>query len=230
VQVVAGSGAVLDSIWRVMPTTSRSALATPTAARPRRAARAVGAVSAVVLSAGLLGGCSLWSPDVVLEPYAPADGLQAELGDVLARNIFVVSEGDGAPGVLGGALVSRADVPSNILVEVGGTSQVLEVAAGETVLLGGPEGEQVVIDSVEEPLGATTQVRLTGETSGAVTLAVPVLEPAGAYAELTPPADAGTGSTGEATGEATDEASLEPSAGPSLEPSAEPTAVATSDS
>ena len=44
-----------------------------------------------------------------LEPYAPSDGLQAELGDLLVRNMLVVSEGDGAPGLLVGALVNRGD-------------------------------------------------------------------------------------------------------------------------
>ncbi|WP_336922484.1 hypothetical protein [Aquipuribacter sp. SD81] len=165
---------------------SRHGVPRTAAASSRPVLRGLAWTGALAVSATLLGGCSFWSRDVVLEPYAPADGLQAELGDVLVRNVLVVSEGSGEPGVVSGALVSRSEEDTVVLVEAGGSDAVVEVGAGETVFLGTEDGEQVEIETVEEAAGAATPVTFTSETVGAVTIVVPVQLPEGAYAEITP--------------------------------------------
>ncbi len=178
------------------------------------------------MAAGLLlGGCSFTSRDVTLEPYAPSDGLQAELGDVLVRNVLVVSEGDGAPGVLSGAVVNRGDQEATVLVEVSGLLTEVDVAAGGTVFLGPydePDGELVVLDAVDAIAGGIVAVSFVAPADSA-TLEVPVLLPEGAYSDITPPADAGvgTGSSAEPTGEPDDDGGAEASAEPTVTVSAD---------
>lgn len=198
-----------------------------TAPRPGR--RAVVPVAA--LSAGLLlGGCSFTSRDLTLEPYAPSDGLQVTLGEVLVRNALVVSEGDGAPGVLSAALVNRGDDDVTILLEVAGTVAEVEVATDETVFLGPSDDEDVVvvIDSVDVVAGGVVELRITEPATDSATLEVPVLLPEGAYAEITPPPSPGAEPTGEPTGEPGFEPSLDPGTeaptlvDPTFEPSVDP--------
>ncbi len=203
------------------------------AARTRSSRRLVVGAGALA-AATLLGGCSFWSPDVTLEPYSASDGINADLGDVLVRNVLVVSDGEGEPGVVAGALVSRSDEATDVLLEVGGSSIVVELDAGESVLLGTPDGEQVVVDSVDGAPGSYVDLRVTNEATGAVTLQVPVQLPEGPYEGITPPPAAGQPGedstdpdagvvepTGEPTGEATGEATGEPT-DEALEPSEEP--------
>lgn len=162
--------------------------AAPRAPRPHARA-AVVPVAGAVAAGLLLGGCSFTSRDLTLEPYAPSDGLQTDLGDVLVRNVLVVSEGGGEPGVLSGALVNRGAEGATVTVEVaGGSGTDVDVAAGATVFLGSEDqGEVVEVDAVEEPAGSVVEVTFTGPDSQSTTLEAPVLLPEGAYAELTPP-------------------------------------------
>jgi hypothetical protein len=156
------------------------------------------AVVAAVSAGLLLGGCSFTSRDLTLEPYAPSDGLQADLGDVLVRNVLVVSEGDGAPGLVSATIANRGDDDASVLLEVAGASEELDVPANGTLVIGveggtsgssqdGPETVSVVVDSVEPLAGGTLEVTVTDPASSSAVLEVPVVRPAGPYAELTPP-------------------------------------------
>jgi hypothetical protein len=175
--------------------------ALPTSA-PLRTAPVV--ATAVVVSAGLLlGGCSFTSRDLTLEPYAPSDGLQADLGDVLVRNVLVVSEGDGEPGVLSATLANRGDEDRTLLVEVGESTAEepapvtqVEVPAQGTLVIGvegqesaaeGAEIEVVVVDAVEELAGGVIRVSFEDPEEDSATLEVPIVRPEGPYAGLTPP-------------------------------------------
>jgi len=160
--------------------------------RPRSAALLVAASAGLVLS-----GCSFYSPDTSLKPYAPSDGLQTELGDVLVRNVFVVSEGGGEPGLLVGALVNRGEEDATVGVEVGGTTAEIEVPAGASVTIGAdvqpPDGEQstalsetVEVDEVEPAAGDVIELTVTDSVAGSVVLQVPVQLPDGPYADLVP--------------------------------------------
>lgn len=211
---------------------------TSTTSRPGR--RAVAPVAATVAAGLLLGGCSFTSRDLTLEPYAPSDGLQVDLGEVLVRNVLVVSEGDGAPGVVSGALVNRGAEDAVVQVEVGATLAELDVAAGQTVFMGPAgeqEGELVLVDAVDTVAGGVIAVGFTDPASDSATLEVPVVLPTGPYAEITPPAgtgvdepvaDASVEPTDglEPSAESTDTSGAEPSGGP-VTPDAEPTAVPT---
>lgn len=167
-----------------------------TPARPGRPA--VVTVAAAVGSALLLGGCSFTSRDVVLEPYAPADGVQTELGDVLVRNVLVVSEGAGSEGLLVAALANRGDEVATVVVEVGGqVAGEVEVPVNGTLQLGptsttggtgagAREVGTVVVDQVEAAAGDVVEVRFSDATTGTVSLQAPVLLPSGYYEGFTP--------------------------------------------
>lgn len=154
------------------------------------------AALAAVASAGLLlSGCSFVAPNTAIQPYAPADGLQAELGDVLVRNMLVVSEGDGEAGLLVGALVNRGEEDTTVELEVGGTTAEVDVPAGASVALGletdRPDGEQstvlsetVEVDEVGPPAGQSIDLTVTDPVFGSAVLRVPVLLPEGDYAEF----------------------------------------------
>ena len=161
------------------------------------ARRRPAALLATAAAALLLSGCSFWAPNTAVQPYAPADGLQAELGDLLVRNMLVVSEGDGEAGLLVGALVNRGEEDTTVQVEVGGTATEVEVPAGVSVALGTesdrPDGEQstivsetVEIDEVEPAAGGVIELTVTDAAGGSAVLRVPVVLPDGPYAELVP--------------------------------------------
>jgi hypothetical protein len=159
----------------------------PTSARRRTAALLAAA------SAGLLlPGCSLWAPNTAIQPYAPADGVQTELGDVLVRNMLVVSEGDGGSGLLVGALVNRGEEDVTVEVQVSGTTVEVEVPAGASVALGRsadrPDGEQstilsetVQVEEVEAAAGGAVDLTVTDAVAGRAQLRVPVVLPEGDY-------------------------------------------------
>lgn len=179
--------------------------ALPTSA-PLRTAPVVATVAAV--TAGLLlGGCSFTSRDLTLEPYAPSDGLQADLGDVLVRNVLVVSEGDGEPGVLSATLANRGDEDRTLLVQVGESTAEqpapvtqVDVPAQGTLVIGVEDEaaateededavpvEVVVVDRVEELAGGVITVSFEDPEEDSATLEVPIVRPEGPYAGLTPP-------------------------------------------
>lgn len=150
-------------------------------------------------------GCSANAPAIVLDAYSPGDGVGAELGEVAVRNLVVVSEGDGAPGVLIGALVNRADLDVNMLVQAeGGLEQLVLLEAGQVVELGtggeavvpqaagtnpGAEAVATVFESVDPIAGDTVPVTVVSEVAGSVTLQVPITSPVREYATITPQAD-----------------------------------------
>ena len=164
-------------------------------------ARIAAAVAVAGLLSGGLAGCAANVPAIVLDAYSPGDGVGAELGEVAVRNLVVVSEGDGEPGVLIGALVNRAEADVNMLVQAeGGFERLVLLEADQTVQLGTGEGGEefpAVVDSVSVPAvlesvdpiaGDTLPVTVISETSGSVTLQVPITSPVREYATITPSA------------------------------------------
>lgn len=164
-----------------------------------------------------LASCSFRGEDIVLLEYAPSDGLSEELGEIAIRNLLVVSEGSGEPGVMIGALVSRAPTDVALLVQAeGGFEQLVVVEAGQTAELGTGElgpgladltaelgtGEEpelpevledvhvpMILDSVEPVAGATLTVTVTSDTAGSVILHPPITSPVREYASIIPPAE-----------------------------------------
>lgn len=148
---------------------------------------------AAAACAVVLAGCS---PIQTQRAYAPGDGVRAEVGEqVRAENLMVVTEAEGEPGVLLGALTNVGDAATDVTLAVGGASETIALEAGQTVLLSSPDATEraslgivdVVIDAVPAPPGALTDVELATPESGSVTVAVPVLDGTlSQYADLLP--------------------------------------------
>ncbi len=153
-------------------------------ARSRTSARPV-AAGAVVLAA-LLSGCSATNPITTEVAYAASDGVRTTLGDLTAENLMLVAAAADEPGALQGALSNRGD--EDLTVELGttGGSERIRVEAGRTVLLGGSEGEDVVLPTPAPP-GATADLTLSTAAAGETTVPVPVLDGTlPEYADLVP--------------------------------------------
>lgn len=158
---------------------------TARASRPRRSAALL---VAVATGAAALSGCQATNPMSTMIDYAPADGIQLDGPTLDARDLLVVSHGNGAPAVVSGALVNTGTEPLTVTVSVGGQQLDGEVTVdpGASVRLDGvqpdgTEGDPVTVPALETPAGQSVEVRLT---TGQETLAgnAPVLLPQGPYA------------------------------------------------
>lgn len=141
------------------------------------------AVSACLVVLLALVGCS--SDDV--DHAASNDGLRIELGDLLLSDIMVLSTAEGAPGTVLGAVANDGDSVAGVALRLPGTkASTVEVAPGETVLLG-PEDHEIPLASVPARPGATVDLVVESARYGAKTVAVPVLDGSfPRYSELVP--------------------------------------------
>jgi len=131
----------------------------------------------VALTAATLGGCSATNSITTTLPYSPSDGVRAELGDLTAENLLVLSAGTGKAAALQGAFTNRGTTSLTVSVtsKDGTSAGSVTVAAGATVLLGGPTGT-VVDFTAGDPPGAVTPLTLTTTHGGTLAVSVPVLD------------------------------------------------------
>ncbi|MFC8599475.1 MULTISPECIES: hypothetical protein [unclassified Isoptericola] len=110
--------------------------------RSARPARTVAAAS-VMAGALLLAACS---PTITTKPYAPSDGVRVNLTDqVRGINLMVVSEGEGEPGNLLGAVANDSAEDVDVVLTAEGADPLsVTVPAGGTIYLNADqEGAQV---------------------------------------------------------------------------------------
>jgi len=132
--------------------------------RSARPARLVAAAS-VMAGALLLAACS---PTITTKPYAPSDGARVNLTDqVRGINLMVVSEGEGEPGAVLGALANGSAEDVDFVLAAEGAEPIsLTVPAGQTVYLSADQqGEQAVdaqIGAVAAQPGGDLDATLSG--------------------------------------------------------------------
>jgi hypothetical protein len=172
-------------------------------ARSRRTSARPVAVGATAVLAAVLSGCSATNPITTEVAYSASDGVRASLGDLTAENLLLVAAAADSPGALQGALSNRGDEALTVEIATGSSTERIRVASGETLLLGGTEGDDVVLETPEAP-GATTEMTLTTDDAGTVAVQVPVLDGTlPEYADLVPAEVTETAApTGQATGPA----------------------------
>jgi hypothetical protein len=155
-------------------------------ARSRRTSARPVAVGAVAALAAVLSGCSATNPITTEVAYSASDGVRASLGDLTAENLLLVAAAADSPGALQGALSNRGDEALTVEIATGSSTERIRVGSGETLLLGGTEGEDVVLEAPEAP-GATAEMTLITDAAGSVAVQVPVLDGTlPEYAELVP--------------------------------------------
>ncbi|WP_201849983.1 hypothetical protein [Myceligenerans indicum] len=131
-----------------------------------RRARTVAVAAVTAAGAALLSACA---PTTTAINYSPSDGVTVSVGaendkeftDLRGINLMVVSQEEGAAGSLLGALANdtQADATFTLAPE-GVTPVTFEVAAGETLYLGGESGEPVLFDVVPAAPGASLPATL----------------------------------------------------------------------
>lgn len=168
----------------------RHVLRTRTTTSPARRLTLV--VAALAATAGL-SACQVASPITTDQPYDPADGVSLDTDEVSVRDLLIISEGNGTPGVVVGYVVNTSAEPLTVEValEDEGTrtplSPALEIAADSAGRLDGRAAEGEFVDPVIAAQipglpGGLVDVRITTSTGEATSTSVPVLPPDGVYA------------------------------------------------
>jgi len=146
---------------------------------PARTRRLLTATSGVAVAVGallVLSACSATNPITSQKPYNASDGVRVVAGDVTADNLLVLTEAQGAPGTVTGAVTNHGTDPGSVTLTFGTDEATFPLQAGETVLLGGASGEVVELASVDVAPGGVLPVVVTSGSAGATQASVPVLD------------------------------------------------------
>ncbi|RJK97739.1 hypothetical protein [Vallicoccus soli] len=189
----------------------------------------------------------------VTRNYAPADGVQAILGDLRVLNALVVEPAEeGGTAILSMTITAgdQGDTLQDVTVS-DATARIegeTEVAAGSSVRYGAPSStDQILLEDFQGPVGGNVELTLLFEEAGSVVLNPPVVAPTGYYEGLTadqlvsptpgplptptlaptPGATQEEPAVGREEGEEVSEPTAEPSGEQTPESSAEPTPDAT---
>ena len=151
-------------------------------------------VAAIALGSALaLGttGCTFITHQATTNPYPASDGVNIDEtgGDVVARNVFVVTTEDGGVGNLVGAFINEGSKTTSVDIDVAGEQLTVRVPSEERVSLGADE-MPLRIENLDTKPGATVEVLIVSGDGEAVPAEVPVLDGSlPQYADLVPAAE-----------------------------------------
>jgi hypothetical protein len=175
---------------RLWPVKRRLPAAAP-AHRPfLRRALAAGAGLAVV---GVTAGCQVNNPLTTNIQYAPADGVQADVGNLAIRDLVLVGDGSGPLVVSGNATNRGTDAMTvQLAAQPGTTEEPTSPSQGGSEIQLGPR-EQVdlatkglQLTGVSSKAGTLVPVSVTSSTGGTTIVSVPVVPAVDYYATVTP--------------------------------------------
>lgn len=149
---------------------------TAPAHRPLRAGDVVVAVAALVALVAVAVAAGVTQTNEA-RTSASSDGLRASVGRTLWSDIMVLSAGVGEPGTVLGAVANHGESPATVTVGTAGRgpAAVIELAEGETALLG-PREHRVHLEGVPEPPGGLVELRVASDGGDARVWKVPVLD------------------------------------------------------
>ena len=146
------------------------------------------------MCAGLLAalvGCSSGFDATSSKPYSPADGVQADSGDLRVLNALVVVGDDGSTGTVSAAVVNRGDRDDRLTGVTSPDATIALTGSGDL-----PAGGAVTLGSGTDPSAAATGLRKgAGENitvtfsftrSEPITIRTVVVAATGYYADLAP--------------------------------------------
>ncbi|MFH5824936.1 hypothetical protein [Georgenia sp. AZ-5] len=132
-------------------------------------------IAAAVLVAGLTG-CSVANPITTQIPYAPSDGIRVSVTNgVSVENLMILTEGEGEPAHLLGAVANNSTEPISITFALGDSGQPIPVRAGsgDTVNF---TGAGISTATGEGAPGSTLPATVSADGVGDIEVEVPVLD------------------------------------------------------
>lgn len=183
---------------RTRPSATSASVADPPAGRLARVKRRLlpqtpvrrtltALAAAAVVTVGT-AGCQVFSPTATDYPYAPADGIQANVGDVAIRDLVLVVSGSG-DAVVSGGLVNEGSQP--VTVQFAPQQQGGSAGSGSEVRVQPYEQvdlskQGLQLSGITAKAGALLPVSVTSNAAGTTLLNVPVVDSAGYYSTVTP--------------------------------------------
>jgi hypothetical protein len=162
----------------------------------------------------LATGCAAGLHAQTLEPYAPADGVVANSGDIRVLNALVVADGTGG-GVVSFTIANRGNRDDSLtdLTSPDGTIDLTgtrDLPAGQAVRFGAATEPSATIADLKRQPGQNITLTLTFARVEPITLDTVVVQALGFYSELTP----GPETPVDTTEDSTDSPSASPSESP----------------
>lgn len=133
----------------------------------------VGLVGALVLS-----GCSFMAPTATLIEYDPADGVGADLGDVLVRDVKVVANEDGSLGNVAFTVINQGEATKlhySVPTLEGTDENWIPVPPGST-LVGKEMPHLIIVEGPDAIVGGLLAVTFQASDADSQTLLAPVLD------------------------------------------------------
>lgn len=136
-------------------------------------------------------GCAMLSTQATSLQYSASDGVNIpDSGPLQVRNVLIVSDEEGADGVLVAAIVNATTESHTLTIEYGEDSkntETIRVPANTTVSLGTEETEALPLEGIDTKPGANLPMFFQSGDSDGVLFDVPVLDGAlDYYGDLLP--------------------------------------------
>jgi hypothetical protein len=136
-------------------------------------------------------GCAAGTNAQTLKPYAPADGVMANSGDIRVLNALVVADSSTGTGVVSLTIVNRGNRDDSLtdLTSPDGSVDLTgrrDLPAGAAVRFGATTEPSATIGNLKKQPGATITLRFEFARTKPITLVTVVLPATGAYSGITP--------------------------------------------
>ncbi len=148
------------------------------------------AVAALVLVGGV-SGCGAGQDAYSQKWYNPAEGVNADAGDVAIRDLLVVTDDEGTVSVVG-TLLNQADDEDELVEmfvddQVADFTDAIELPSGTPVLLGS-EGTRAIVTGLgdEAASGSSVEIELRFQSAPRTTVSTFVVADDGIYADYGP--------------------------------------------
>jgi len=129
-----------------------------------------------VVGAVALAGCSFVNPIITQKHYAPADGLQVQIGDVRASNLVIVTTAVDEPASLTGSLYNAGRDDTDIIIALDATSAMTVTIPAESQVSLGVDGDFPILANASVAPGLIAKIAIQSDATGVITTPVPVVD------------------------------------------------------
>jgi hypothetical protein len=137
------------------------------------------AAPVAIVGALLLSGCTFITSQATLNKYDPADGVGADLGDVLLRNVLTVTNADGSVASITFTAINSGEAAKlNYSLPLADGTLVedwIPIPPGST-LVGESRPHLIVVDGPDAIVGGLLPVTFQVGDADSLTLLTPVLD------------------------------------------------------